>query len=68
MDSLSDKVLALEFRRTSVSGQLLATSYHIHSLLHHNLSSVRVFSQEKHGASLKVARDPPSVNQKNTTF
>jgi hypothetical protein len=37
-------------------------------ILHHNLSLVRVLSQEKHGASLKVAKDPPSVNQKNTTF
>jgi len=68
MDSLPDKVLALEFRRTSVSGQLRATSYQIHSLLHHNLSSVRVLSQERHNASLKVAKDPPFVNQKNTTF
>lgn len=62
MDSLPDKVLALEFRRTSASGQLRATSYQIHSLLHHNLSSVRVVSQKIHDASLKVARDPPSVN------
>ncbi len=68
MDSLPDKVLALEFRKTYASGQLWAMSYQIHSLLHHNLSSVRVLSQERHGASLKVARDPPSVNQKNTTF
>jgi hypothetical protein len=68
MDSLPDKVLALEFRRTSANGQLRATNYQIHSLLHHNLSLVRVLSQERHGASLKVARDPPSVNQKNTTF
>jgi hypothetical protein len=68
MDSLLDKVLALEFRRTSASGQLQAMSHQIHSLLHHNLSSVRVLSQERHGASLKVARDPPFVNQKNTTF
>jgi hypothetical protein len=68
MDSLLDKVLALEFRKTSGKGQLWATSYQIHSLLHHNLSSVRVLSQKRHGASLKVARDPPSVNQNNTTF
>jgi len=68
MDSLPDKVLAMEFRRTSASGQLWATSYQIHSLFHHNLSSIRVLSQERHDASLKVARDPPSVNQKNTTF
>jgi hypothetical protein len=67
MDSLLDKVMALEFRRTA-SGQLRATSYQIHSLLHHNLSSVRVLLQERHGASLKVARDPPSINHKNTTF
>jgi len=62
MDSLPDKVLALEFRRTFASGQFRATNYQIHSLLHHNLSSVRILSQERHGASLKVARDPPSVN------
>ncbi len=68
MDSLPDKVLALEFRRTFASSQLRATSYQIHSLLHHNLSLVRVLSQERHGASLKVARDPPFVNQKNITF
>jgi hypothetical protein len=60
--------LALEFRRTSANGHLRATNYQIHSLLHHNLSLVRVLSQERHGASFKVARDPPSVNQKNTTF
>jgi hypothetical protein len=41
MDSLPDKVLALEFRRISASGQLRAMSYQIHSLLHHNLSLVR---------------------------
>jgi len=68
MDSLPDKVLALEFRRTSASAQLQAMSYQIHSDLHHNLLSVRVFSQERHGAFFKVARNPPSVNQKNTTF
>ncbi len=62
MDSLPDKVLALEFRRTFASGQFRATNYQIHSLLHHNLSSVRILSQERHGASLKVARDPHSVN------
>jgi hypothetical protein len=62
MDSLPDKVLALEFRKTSASGQLRAMSYQIYFLLHHNLSSVRVLSQERHGASLKVARDPPFVN------
>jgi len=62
MDSLPDKVLALGFRKTSAIGQLRATSYQIHSLLHHNLSSVRVLSQERHGASLKVARNPPFAN------
>jgi hypothetical protein len=68
MDSLPNKVLALEFRRIFASGQLQATSYQIHSLLHHNLSLVRVLSQERHDASLKAARDPPSINRKNTTF
>lgn len=68
MDSFPDKVLPLEFRKTSANNQLRATIYQIHSLLHHNLSSVRVLSQERHDASLKVARDPPSINQKNTTF
>jgi hypothetical protein len=68
MDSLPNKVLALEFRRIFASGQLQATSYQIHSLLHHNLSLVRVLSQERHNASLKAARDPPSINRKNTTF
>jgi hypothetical protein len=68
LDSLPDKVLALEFRRVSTSGQLQATSHQIHTLFHLNLSSVRVLSQERHGASLKIARDPPSANQKNTAF
>ncbi len=68
MDSLPDKVLALEFRRASANDQLRATSYQVHSLPHTNFSSVRVLSQERHGASLKVARDPPSANQRSTTF
>jgi hypothetical protein len=59
MDSLLDKVVALEFKRTSASGQLRATSFQIHSLLHHNLSLVRVLSQERHETSLKLPETPP---------
>jgi hypothetical protein len=62
MGFLPYKVQALEFRRTSTNGHVQATSYQIHSLPHLNLSTVRVLSQERHGTSLKVARDPPTAN------
>ncbi len=68
MDALPDKVLALEFKRASANGQLRATSYQVHPLPHTNLSLVRVLSQERHDASLKVAGDPPSANHRSTTF
>jgi len=32
------------------------------------LSLIRVLSRERHGASLKVANDPPLANQRNKTY
>ncbi len=68
LESLPDKVLVLEFRKVSTSGQLRATSHQKHSLLLDNHTSVRVLSQERHGATLKIARNPPSASQRNTTY
>jgi hypothetical protein len=68
LESLPDKVLVLEFKRVFANGQLQATSHQKHSLLFDNHTSVRVLSQERHEATLKIARDPPSTSQKNTTY
>jgi len=67
LESLPDKVLVLEFKRVFANGQFQATSHQKHSLLD-NHTSVRVLSQERHRTTFKIARDPPSASQKNTTY
>jgi hypothetical protein len=68
LEALSDQVTALEFRRVSTSGQIQATSHQKHFLLPGIHSSIRVLSQERHGATLKITRDPPSASQRSTTY
>jgi hypothetical protein len=68
LESLPNMVIALEFRRISDSGQIRATSHQKPSLLLDNHISVRVLSQEGHGATFRVARDPLSANQKTTSY
>jgi len=48
MDSLPDKVLLLEFRRTSANGQLRATSYQIHSFLCRNPTLAKCEGEAQH--------------------
>jgi hypothetical protein len=68
LEALADKVLVLEFRRIASSGQIRATNFQKLIIRPDNLSLIRVLLRERHGASLKVANDPPLANQRNKTY
>jgi hypothetical protein len=68
LEALVDKVLVLEFRRIASSEQIQATNFQKLTICPDNLSLIRVLSCERHGASLKVANDPPLANQRNKTY
>ncbi len=68
LKSFPNKTLALEFRRISTNGQIRATSHQTHFLLFANHFSVRVLSQEGHGATLRIVREPPSTSKKTTSY
>jgi hypothetical protein len=68
LETLPNMTLALEFRRISTNGQIRATSHQTHFLLSANHFLVRVLSQEGHGATLRIAREPPSANKKTTSY
>ncbi len=68
LESLPNKVIVLEFKRILASGQIRATSHQKHSLLLDNHISVRVLSQEGHGATFRITKNPPSASQKTTFY
>jgi len=70
LESLPDKVLVLEFKRVFANGQLQATSHQKHSLLLDNHTPVRVLSQERHEATLKLPEIllPPAKKTQPTGF
>jgi hypothetical protein len=68
LESTPSKVNTIEFQKISPSGRIKATSHQAHTLLTDNYLPVRVRSQERHGAVLKVARDPPTSGKKTLLY
>jgi len=58
------KAEALEFQKLMLDGRIQATSQQVHTIPTANYRTVRVLHQEKPGATLKVARDPPTPGKK----
>jgi len=54
----------IEFKKTTLDGRIKATAQQAITISTGNYRTVRVLSQEKPGATLKVARDPPAPSKK----
>ncbi len=59
-----DKASMLEFKRTTLAGRIQATTQQALTISTMNYHAIRVLSQEKPGATLKVAQDSPTPGKK----
>jgi hypothetical protein len=64
LDSTASKVNVIEFQKISPSGRIQATSHQALTLSTENYLPVRVLSQEKQGAALRVAKEPLTPGKK----
>jgi hypothetical protein len=62
------KAKVLEFQKLTLDGRIQATFQQVHTISTANYCMVRVLHQEKHGATLKVARDPPAPGKKTFLY
>jgi hypothetical protein len=54
----------VEFKKIAPNGRIQATSHQALTISMTNFNPVKVFSQEGHGATLKVARDLKAPSKK----
>ncbi len=59
-----DKANVIEFKNTSHNGRIQASALKAFTISTANYRAIRVLSQEKPDATLKVARDPPTPGKK----
>jgi len=62
------KAEVLEFQKLTLKGCIQATSQQVHTIPTTNYRTVKVLHQEKLGATLKVARDPPAPGKKTLLY
>jgi len=59
-----DKASVIEFKNITTNGRIQATTQQALTISTTNYHTVRVLSQKKPGATLKVAKDPPAPGKK----
>jgi hypothetical protein len=60
LEHTQDKANVIEFKKITLNGRIQATTQQAPTISMANYCTVRVLSQEKPSATLKVARDPPT--------
>jgi hypothetical protein len=65
---LQDIARAIEFKRITPNGFIQATTHSVFTLATKGYRPVRILSQEKHGSTLKVARDASTPGKNLLTY
>ncbi len=60
LEHTQDKANVIEFKKITLNGRIQATTQQAPMISTANYRTVKVLSQEKPSATLKVARDPPT--------
>jgi len=68
LESTPSKASVIEFKKTSTSGHIQATSHQALTLSTINYHLVRVFSQERPKTTLKMAREPLPLGKKPSLY
>jgi hypothetical protein len=64
LEHTRDKANVIEFKKITLNGRIQATTQQALTISTANFRTVRVLSQEKPGATFKVARDTPAPGKK----